>query len=168
MGATTVRRRLAALLALGALVATVAGCSDPGDGGGSQESLAGPDADGNGVRDDVETVIAGLTSDSVLSAYLSEVARTTQLVVVLDTDAPGAAEEAYRLASRTNLLVSCPPDGLDLDEAMALLEEVQGAVADTPGRRSKLDELSELISGRSFTEPDCDRSAPTWPTGPSR
>ena len=161
------RRQFIGFVLAAALSVTALACTDSSDNGESRNSLAGADADGNGVRDDVDAKVAKLSSDPAVSAYLLAVARNTQHVVTFDSGAADAADTAFALASETNRLVSCPPAGFDPGQAVALLEEVQRAVANTPSRKAKLDELSALISGRSFTAPVCDQSATTSSITPS-
>jgi hypothetical protein len=148
--------RQVAALVVGILLIGV-GCTDNGTalGGDTRRALAGEDRDGNGVRDDVDGRLRLIAPSGPLAGYLTDVARNTQQVVVLDTGAADARETAFRLATVTNELVSCPPPGVDRQRARELGDEVQGSVADTAERKAKLEEFSALISGRSFPAPDC-------------
>ncbi len=161
------RRRFIRCVLVAALSVTPLACTDSSGTGESRSSLAGVDADGNGVRDDVDAKVGQLTSDPAVAAYLLAVARNTQQVVTFDPGAPDAADTAFALASETNRLVSCPPAGIDPSRADALFEEVQRAVANTSSRKAQLDELSALISGRSFTAPVCGQLTPTSSVPPS-
>lgn len=152
-------RRAARVVAVVAVVAALvlAGVACGGRSLNSPEALrelAGKDADGNGVRDDVDVRIVELTKDPDMAAYLTEVARNSQEVMTFNSDASDARARAFTLASRTNELVSCPPGG-DGTEGRRLGDEVEAAVANTGDRKAKLDELSRLIDGRVFYQPDC-------------
>jgi hypothetical protein len=115
--------------------------------------LPGADADGNGVRDDLDGYIAG--RDPAYTEYLTAVAANEQRAVTLDTEAPGAKAEAFEILDQVNLLISCVPDGLDRDTARDEADAIVAKVSNTDARRANHASVSEMNSGRAMPAPDC-------------
>ena len=134
----------------------------------SLAELAGPDVNNNAIRDDVETRIRELTSDPLMIEYLESSARSMQQVVLFDDKAPNAKETAFELATESDILISCTPEGLDHENAIDLFLEVEDVIRNTRGRKAKFDRQSALVDGRAFKEPDCETArlstSPITPT----
>ncbi len=149
-------------IALVVAVALVGGCSYDET---STADLAGIDADRNGVRDDVDKHIAGRDPDYV--EFLTAFAANEQRAVTLDVDVPDATAEAFEILDTVNLLVSCPPAGLDPRIARDEADRLVAVVANTPERRENHDRVSSMNSGRSMPAPACNAtSAPVPSTTP--
>lgn len=151
------RRASLSCVALGLAVLITGGC---GKGGTDRAALAGVDADGNGVRDDVDEYIAG--RDPAYTEYLTAIAANEQRAVTLDTEAPEAKAEAFGILDQVNLLISCVPDGLNRETARDEADLIVTQVSNTDARRANHDLVSEMNSGRAMPAPDC--SAVTTPT----
>ena len=150
-------------------IAGVSGCSVFLPSNDSLAELAGPDVNNNAIRDDVETRIRELTSDPLMIEYLESSARYMQQVVLFDDKAPNAKETAFELATESDILISCTPEGLDHENAQDLFLEVEDAIRNTRGRKAKFDRVGELIDGRVFTAPDCETARlSTSPITPSK
>ena len=150
-------------------VTGVSGCSAFRPSNDSLAELAGPDVNNNAIRDDVDTRIRELTSDPLMIEYLEAEARTMQQVVLFDDKAPNAKETAFELATESDILISCTPEGLDHENAQDLFLEVEDAIRNTRGRKAKFDRVGELIDGRVFTAPDCETARlSTSPITPSK
>ena len=149
-------------------VAGVCSCSVFRPSNDSLAELAGPDVNNNAIRDDVETRIRELTSDPLMIEYLESSARYMQKIVLFDDKAPNAKETAFELATESDILISCTPEGLDHENAKDLFFEVEDAIINTRGRKAKFDRQSELVDGRVFAEPDCETArlstSPITPT----
>lgn len=157
------RGRLSVAL-VGLCVVALTGCSSVGVRASHLE-LAGVDADGNGVRDDVDRYIARL--DPALHGRFEAVAANAQDVLTFDPDAPDASERAYEIASQTNRLISCPPSGFEWNTLSDLEDQIRRKVWNTPPRWAQERRLEALISGRSFPEAHCaEDSGTTAPPAP--
>lgn len=120
-------------------------------------SIAGPDRDENGVRDDIDEVIASLPVAPEMRTYLSQSAAVEQRIMMLDIngDPAAAKSEAFRIATDANRLISCVPAGLDEEEANDRTDVLQSLIEDTDERQAQVAAFSKLINGRSFPEPRC-------------
>jgi hypothetical protein len=155
-------RLVAASMLLGGsavLVAPACAPTDPGPSAAALDESASPsgtDADGNGVRDDIDQAIDQAPVNGQMKAYLIESAKVEGRIMALDVEGdPGAADTAYEIASDANRLVSCVPAGLDPVDALGWAENLRLLIANTDEREAQLAAFSRLIDGRAFPAPDC-------------
>ena len=149
--------RVVAALLIGATAVTAA-CTPPEDGPvalDGTDTVAGVDADGDGVRDDIEMVIAKLGVKGPMRDHLTEAMRLEQSIMTLDTTGPDATTTAYDLAAAVNGLISCPPEGVDLVEANDHADNLRMLMANTPEREAQIAAFTALINGRAFPAPAC-------------
>ena len=118
-------------------------------------ALVGVDDDGDGVRDDVAEAIDRLPVSPQMRTYLWETARVEQRIMLLDTRAAGARDEAFAIAQAANRLISCVPEPLDVHEAWGYADTIQALVEDTSERDAQVGAFAHLIDGRDFVEPTC-------------
>lgn len=149
-------RAVVAPAALAAACVLLVSCSMVGPGRTVDAAvLAGPDSDGDGVRDDVAEAIRRMPVSPDMRAYLAQTAEVEQRIMTLDTTAEGARETAYAIAQEANRLISCVPATLDVHDAWDQGDTVQALVENTPERRAQVRKFSRLIDGRDFVEPTC-------------
>jgi hypothetical protein len=118
-------------------------------------SLTGTDSNGDGVRDDIARIIAGLAATPAMKQRLMGYARNQQRVMALDVSRQQAAQQAYEIATETNRIISCVPDDASFDEFDRRTDTLEAAIFDTDARRAQVDAFGELINGRDFPAPTC-------------
>ena len=151
-----VSRAVAALL-LGVTAATAA-CTPPEDGPVALDDTAtvtGADNNGDGVRDDIEEIIAKLDVSSTMREHLTATMRVEQNIMALDTTSGDAPTAAYELATAANELISCPPEGVELTDANDQAQNLRMLMANTPEREAQIEAFAALINGRAFGAPTC-------------
>jgi len=148
---------------LAAFAATGCSPTDPSPGPAAlDESSAaqGADTNSNGVRDDIDKVISQAPVTAEMRLYLTETAQVTERIMALDVDGDqqAARDVAYEIASDSNRLTSCPPAGVDADEAFLQSENLDFLILNTVEREAQYAAFSKLIDGRAFPEPTCEGS----------
>jgi len=122
----------------------------------ANQSVAGPDADQNGIRDDVDTLIARSFHASPLqTVYAQRLARLYQRAAV--TTNP-THEQAVSYMNEAFLQDGCLsyflPDDYNLRRS--LRDKIYNLTFNTAGRRRNDHALSELIGAGAFTLPKRD------------
>lgn len=151
-------RRPSVWLVVGLTAAVVLAGSCTGGDGATTDDLRGRDANGNGVRDDVEAYVT--TFPAAMQENLTAVAANEQAALLVDSDSAGAAERAHVVAVEANRLVTCVPVGVDPNELRDAQEQVRHRVTNTDARRQAAADFERLLGGQSFPAPDCTNTAP--------
>jgi len=115
-------------------------------------SIAGPDANNNGVRDDIEEYIARLPITPVQQAAAMQSARTMLLTLTVDLKDAAALDRVSNLGSRA---ISCIADvfmpnyqdGYDLDK------KIEAMTANTKERAKQYLAYNRARSGSVSSEP---------------
>ncbi|WPX33714.1 hypothetical protein RHM62_07815 [Actimicrobium sp. CCC2.4] len=98
-------------------------------------SLAGPDADGNGVRDDIDAYINGKFTDGKQRKAVLQDARAMQKAVLVDaTDKVAAKTVSLRLMDSTSCLFSVFPDGAGLTSPESVSRKIEAITSNTKSR----------------------------------
>lgn len=153
------QRRSAVWLVVGLSAAVVLAGSCTGGNGATTGDLHGRDANGNGVRDDVEAYVA--TFPVAMQENLMAVAANEQAALLVDSDTAGAARRAHEVATEAHRLVTCIPVGVDADKLRDAQEQVRHRVTNTDARRQAVADFVRLLGGQSFPTPDCTNTAPS-------
>lgn len=140
----------------------------PPEAGAAVATLTGVDANGDGVRDDVERLIAAAFRDPQQVAALRRVAASVQETVVVGRAIAQAAERgaspapllpAAEAAMRGNVMAGAcvaavfgayrdpSADRASLAQAQAALDAVVRAMLDTEERRAAYAEVQRLLAG---------------------
>ncbi|GLS05633.1 hypothetical protein GCM10007860_27900 [Chitiniphilus shinanonensis] len=128
---------------------------DPGAAG--RKTLAGIDADHDGVRDDVQRFLAQeVGKHPARFKYAMEMARITQQEIL--TAGGNDREEARRLANQGDLPLSCFHDTFnssveDYEWRLKYSKKLAALHANTPERMAAIIKNSELLGGMMFHSP---------------
>jgi len=153
-------RRIPMALAAVALAATAVACSpdEPKSPTAIDESssLVGTDANNDGVRDDIEKVVADLPVNQETKAHLLELAASEQEVMALDLSGnPEATRaKAYDIATK-QFALDCVPAGVDKAEWRTRSESLLLLILNTDQRNAQEESFNKLVDGRAFPLPDC-------------
>ncbi len=123
--------------------------SDPVAGSEGDTTLLGTDADGNGVRDDVDHYIATLEADPQKVIVLESFARESTAMMVLGGTDGTTRAAAIAQAGRVARTIDCLHDlyAGNLATKRALLEEIRDALYDNALRLGAYNHASTLVSG---------------------
>lgn len=125
--------------------------------------LKGIDADANGIRDDIDTLITTKYSDTPLIKKTAEnYARAVQNFMEAQT-----SQEAYAAAQKSGHMISCinfvafaPLSNIDnYTRSSQLIKDISAYTANTRERFEKYWSSNEMIGGGNFnieTKPICD------------
>lgn len=94
-------------------------------------AIAGTDANSNGVRDDIDALIGGLSDTSVQQAALAQEARNLQSTLTVDTSNASALDS---LGSAIDLGVACVYQQYPASTAADRLKWLQMMTMNTPAR----------------------------------
>jgi hypothetical protein len=123
----------------------------------TSSDVAGPDANHDGIRDDIETWI-DQESDDELSAHAArQLAKAVQQILVVDLN----DQDALKLAAREHTIVSsCSVDVYrDIRRAEQLIDRVQNYTVNTPARQQAFNQYHAALQNSHFyipTTQDCD------------
>jgi len=120
--------------------------------------LAGPDANSNGVRDDIEAWIHSLKLSDVQTKALMQDARATQRTLVVsldDKDALQRAGEGLAASSQCGMLQF--PEYSDFSK---LAGQIEAMTANTRQRAERYMQYNKARSGSSTTSPNGDTCEP--------
>jgi hypothetical protein len=155
------RRRCRMAMAVAAVaLATAVACSPdepkPPTAIDESASLVGTDANNDGVRDDIEKVVADLPVNQETKAHLLELAASEQEVMALDLSGnPEATRaKAYDLATK-QFALDCVPAGVDKAEWRTRSESLLLLILNTDQRNAQEESFNKLVDGRAFPLPDC-------------
>jgi hypothetical protein len=122
-------------------------------------SIAGPDANNNGVRDDIEGYIASLPITPVQKAGAMQAARAQQQTLTVDlTD----AEALNRIGSLGARATNCVPDTFlpKYDDGFTLLKKIEAMTANTRERAQQYLAYNRARSGSVTSLPSGDTCDP--------
>jgi hypothetical protein len=106
-------------------------------------ALAGPDANGNGVRDDVEALIAAKPDASPQKAALRQTSASLTAATVVDTSSDAAVRAA---AKKLNDAIGCIWSQYPADQADKAVEEMRKVTVNT---RARFDAYMKYNAARS-------------------
>jgi hypothetical protein len=109
-------------------------------------TLAGTDANGDGLRDDVEAVINRFATSEAAKTALRAFGRELQASLL----APATAAAAYDAGARVHAAMTCV--GRVLPDAAPLLREVEAVTLNTEQRFRAHLTRSALLAGRAFVD----------------
>ncbi len=122
---------------------------DPVKGSEGDTTLLGIDADGNGVRDDLDAYITSLEGDPRKRTALVSFARESTAMMVLGGTAGTTREGALAEAQRVGRTIDCLHDlyAPDLATKQTTLQNVRNALYDSALRLRAYNHASTLVSG---------------------
>jgi hypothetical protein len=113
--------------------------------------IAGPDANGNGVRDDIESWIQAQQVNEVQRKALLQDARATQRTLVVDLRDPAALQEVGDGLAASS---KCGGDSFpDFDDFYRLSGKIEGMTANTKQRAMRYMQYNAARSGSTMTRP---------------
>lgn len=115
-------------------------------------SIAGPDANSNGVRDDIEAYVASLPITLTQKAAAMQSARTMQLTLIVDLKDEAALDRVSNLGSRAinciaDVFMPNYQDGYDLDS------KIEAMTANTKERAKQYLAYNRARSGSVSSAP---------------
>lgn len=125
--------------------------------------LKGVDADANGIRDDIDTLIANKYADTPLTRKVAEdYARSVQHFMEATT-----RQEAYETAKASGHMISCihfaiylpKEDASNYTKTQQLIKDITAYTANTRERFEKYWDSNRMVGGASFhieTSPVCE------------
>lgn len=114
--------------------------------GGSAETIAGTDADGDGVRDDVQSHIQVTYTDAATQAAVTRLAKGFQALLVNTSGKPGALTAAASLNAAIDCLYT-----LDSVDFVGQVEDIEGRTVNTATRARAYARAGSQLSGGNFT-----------------
>jgi hypothetical protein len=132
---------------------------DPVSGSQVDATLDGTDADGNGVRDDLDAYIATLETDPTRVTALVSFARESTKMMLLGGAPSATKRAAVAQAQRVGRTIDCLHDlyAGDLTTKQEILRNVRSALYDNGMRLTAYNHASTLVSGTLFrTGHGCD------------
>jgi hypothetical protein len=98
-------------------------------------SVAGTDANGNGVRDDVDNWLAHRFTDTQQRAAATQMAKAVQEAVLVDSTSPAASKVvSQHLANAMNCLFARFPDNQGAQAPAAVGQEIEAVTTNTKPR----------------------------------
>lgn len=127
----------------------------------TSNSIAGPDTNGNGIRDDIEKILAERSLSTGAKHAADRLAKSLQSILLVDLSNEAALLGArVELATATKCLFNAmvAESGVDagVDSAAKLAGQLEQLTANTKPRAKSLIEFSKSVSGLSFKERACD------------
>lgn len=114
------------------------------------DSIAGPDANEDGVRDDVEAYIAGLEDSDEQKSALRQMSRALQAAMTADPADDASLREATR---KMNDAVACIWDRYSAEYANHAVSEVQKVMVNTRERFDAYGNYNSAVSGTVVSLP---------------
>lgn len=120
-------------------------------------SLAGPDADGNGVRDDIDAYINGKFSDLKQRKAVLQDARAMQKAVLVDaTNKEATKAVSLEIFASVNCMFSAFPDGEGQVSPIAIGGKIEAITANTKTRLKAYLAYNKSRDGTASTMPQGD------------
>lgn len=115
-------------------------------------SIAGPDINNNGVRDDIEAYIATLPITPIQKAAAMQGARVQQLTLTVDLTDAAALDRVSNLGARAT---ECAADSFmpDYQDGYKLLSKIEAITANTRERARQYMAYNRAVSGTSGRMP---------------
>jgi hypothetical protein len=113
-------------------------------------SVAGPDANQNGVRDDIDAFIAARPDSAGQKAALSQYAKALQTTLLIDTTQPSADSAAAVEIGRS---IACIWSAYDPATAYQMTKDLQKYTVNTLPRIKAYDRFNFSMSGSVLTAP---------------
>lgn len=138
------------------VAASATGCAPPENAPlqlDASPTLTGVDADSDGVRDDIGTLIARQELASDERAAVTAYARGLQSM--LATDLSGLAPDDATAAAEAYARAVTDVEACASDPAREAIGRVEALTLNTPERRRHLDEIEGLLAGRSIGVSSC-------------
>ncbi len=118
--------------------------NDPGSVG--KESVAGVDADGDGLRDDVQIFVYDTYSDPAARTASIQLAKSLQQLIVTGT----TKSKALTAAGSMNKAIDCLYS-LDVEKFGDRVEGIEAVVINTGARAQAYAKAGAFLSGGNFT-----------------
>lgn len=114
------------------------------------DSLAGPDADKNSVRDDIDAHIAKKAVAAPIKRAMAQQAKALQMALLVDpSDAAATARVTKALGNGVNCLFT-----VDAENGVAMQQEMRKLVVNTKGRLNAYVKYADSQNGETFTLPE--------------
>jgi hypothetical protein len=113
-------------------------------------SLLGTDSNGNGVRDDIDALIAGTTDSTAQKAALTQFARSLQGSLAVDTTNASALSQA---ALTVNKAVSCLFQQYNANTAVGRVHWLQELTVNTLVRLTAYETFNSALNGTVMANP---------------
>jgi hypothetical protein len=113
-------------------------------------SVAGTDANQNGIRDDIDAFIAARPDSTAQKAALSQYAKTLQTTLLIDTTQPSADSAAAAGIGRS---IACIWSVYDPAAAYQMTKDLQKYTVNTLPRIKAYDRFNFSMSGAVLTAP---------------
>ena len=125
-------------------------------------SIAGPDADSNGIRDDIDAYIVALPVNEAVKKAAVQVARVQQKTLLIDLNDRLALlrlaeyEAASTACMSTTILAEVPPElhSKVLKEGHAITFKIEAITANTPERADRYLAYMRALHGTTTTYPE--------------
>lgn len=115
------------------------------------DDVAGPDADANGVRDDLDAYVASLPDSELQKKAMLQDFASTQFMMTLDTLNEESVKEGLRLMSAS---MECLYIRYDSLTAHKRSKEIETYSVNTEARTEAYDRFNKAASGYVISEPD--------------
>ena len=124
-------------------------------------SIAGPDTDRNGIRDDIDAYIAALPGNEAVKKAAIQVARVQQKSLLIDLNDQSSLirlaehEAASAACMSTTVLAGVPPElhSKVLKEGHAITFKIEAITANTPERADRYMAYMRALHGTTTTYP---------------
>jgi hypothetical protein len=121
------------------------------------DTVAGVDTNGNGIRDDVETYIAAQYAGGSQRAAAMQAARALQAALIVNVQDVAAAKEVSRkIAYAANCIFSSFPGAPVSKDPARVMRELEGVTANTKPRVRAYLAYNKLLDGTSSVLPEGD------------
>lgn len=107
--------------------------------------IRGPDADNNGIRDDIDAYIASLQVTDGQRKAVEQMARALQSALLVDLEDPEELRRVSDLGMRGNRCLSI--NFSDFDEKLNVLTKIEGITANTQERAFQYMKYNQALSG---------------------
>jgi hypothetical protein len=122
------------------------------------DTIAGPDTDNNGIRDDIDAYIATLPYTEVQKKAVQQDARALNGILIVDKADQAAVIVANEKLTRS---IGCLHFQLDSDGASKMFADNQKMIVNTKIRFIEYEKFNSALSGMSWTllerETSCDK-----------
>jgi hypothetical protein len=120
-------------------------------------SVAGPDANGNGVRDDIDTYIQQRFADPAQRAAAVQIAKAMQGALLADiTNAEASATASRHISNAVHCLYSRFPDTEGANAPAAVGNEIEAITANTKPRLLAYLAFNKALDGTTSSLPKGD------------
>jgi len=117
------------------------------------DDVAGPDVDGNGVRDDLDAYVASLPDSEPQKKAMLQVFSSIQYLITLDTSDEAAIKEGLRLIPAS---IKCLYKQYGKTTAHNRFKEIETYIINTESRAEAYSSVGVAANGRTMSSPEGD------------